>query len=727
MHLVGPHNTASHWCHRALRDPKLRGRFVPFIVLVLLLFVRVEDPPVLEAARLQVLDAYQRLHPRAPKTDIVTIVDVDEASLAALGQWPWPRVHLAELVERLTEAGAVAIGFDIVFSEPDRLSPPLYATSATTLPKELSERLSTLPSNDAVFADVLLRTPVVLGMAADVAGAPAGDRPPAPIATVAEFNGDPRPFLFGFPALIRNIAPLELAARGLGLFTLTPEHDGIVRRVPSAMRVGGQIIPTMALELLRVAGGASHFALFLNENRSGIKEARVAKLAVPTDENGRVWMKFSPHRPDLYLSASEVISGRFDADKVRNKIVLVGTSAAGLRDLRVTPIHAAIPGVEIHAQLLDAVLSQDFLRRTELASMAEIAVTALLGMLLIVVVPSLNGRQGLQLFAVGSLGLWLGAYYSYLEHSYFLDASYPWLATSLVFVCLLYLNFVREEAQKRRIRTAFGQYLSPSLVQELSDHPERLRLGGELRELTFLFTDAVGFTAFVEKTDPQVLVAMLNEYLDGVCQVVMDHGGTIDKIVGDGVHAIFGAPVDQQDHAMRAVACALEIDRFALEFSRAQKARGFNFGATRIGVNSGPAVVGNFGGSQRFDYTAHGDAINIAARLESANQHLGTRVCISKNTVQLCPDLYFRPIGELLLKGKSQGLLAFEPLPPEQARSARVAEYELAYQLLSARRRSAAAAFEELATKYPHDPLVAFHKSRLLGDAVGPELDLAQA
>ena len=263
-------------------------------------------------------------------------------------------------------------------------------------------------------------------------------------------------------------------------------------------------------------------------------------------------------------------------------------------------------------------------------------------------------------------------------------------------------------------------------MQELSDHPNRLHLGGETRELTFLFTDIAGFTAFTEKVEPEVLVSALNRYLDATCQIVMDHGGTIDKIVGDAIHAIFGAPLPQPDHAQRAVRCALALDAFTRGFHAEMQAQGLDFGATRIGLNSGPAVIGNFGGSSRFDYTAHGDAINTAARMESANKHLGTRICISETTVALCENLAVRPVGRLHLKGKSEGLLAYEPVDGESPETF-LADYLQAYELLDKTPQDAAPAFKRLETKYPDDPIVKIYARRLAEGIAGPDLRLGEA
>ena len=290
------------------------------------------------------------------------------------------------------------------------------------------------------------------------------------------------------------------------------------------------------------------------------------------------------------------------------------------------------------------------------------------------------------------------------------------LVFSTVAAALVRHLLVERDASK--LRSAFGQYLSPTLVEALARDPRRVKLGGEERDMTFLFTDLEGFTSFTEAVRPEILVGTLNAYLDGVCRIAMDHGGTIDKIVGDAVHVMFNAPVDQPDHAARAVRCALAIDDFARSFAaealrRAPDAR--TFGVTRIGVNTGRAVVGNFGGERRFDYTAHGDAINIAARLEAANKRLGTRICVARATVDAMggSDANFRPIGEIALKGKANRVEVFAPLAADAPEIAWALRYGDAFARLSRGEERGAQDILDLFALHPDDPLLAFHARRI--------------
>jgi adenylate cyclase len=291
--------------------------------------------------------------------------------------------------------------------------------------------------------------------------------------------------------------------------------------------------------------------------------------------------------------------------------------------------------------------------------------------------------------------------------------------------CMMIRRWYAAHHQARFLRNAFSRYVAPAIVEQLVAHPKTLRLSGERRELTFLFTDIAGFTTLTESMPAEPLVTILNEYIDGVSQIVAEYEGTIDKIVGDALHVMFNAPVDQADHAARAVRCALAIDPYCDDFEQRMQAREIRFGMTRIGVNTGSTVVGNMGGNTRFDYTATGDAINVAARLESANRHLGTRVCVGARTRELCQDVAFRPIGELVLKGKTESLEVFEPLSGAGVRAG-LGAYLHAFELMKSLHQDALVAFGQLASVCPGDKLVAFHAARLVAGEKGSRVVLGE-
>ncbi|MCI4661914.1 MAG: adenylate/guanylate cyclase domain-containing protein [Neomegalonema sp.] len=709
----------------ALRAANAHGQVAAVVILAALSYVRFVDPTPLTAMRLQSFDMFQRAEPRSAIGDEVVIVDIDEASIRQLGQWPWSRDRLGQLVERLDQAGAAVIGFDMVFAEPDRLSPDQFALSSDGLPPMMRGLLSGLENTDEAFARSIAKASVVLGMSGDPGSYGSGiavqANPVSAPTPVLSFGPDPRPTLFGYRMLLTNIDTLEAKAAGKALFNTAPEHDGVVRRVPAVMHANGTLYPSLSVEMLRVASGAEHVSVYTAPGSGDIEQVRIRDTIVPTDPNGRMWVKFAPSDPSIYRSAADILQGKVDPATFKDKFVLVGTSAIGLRDLRLSPLGQIIPGVEVHAQIINAFRSGDHLLRPWYAVGLEHLMTLVAGIVMLISFPKLQATRSLPIFAATIFAVWAVAFFSYRELSVLLDPTYPAMAVALIYGVLAYSAYTRTESQRRQIRTAFGQYLSPALVKQLADNPQSLQLGGESREMTFLFCDIAGFTAFVETAEPEDLVALLNEYLDGVCDIIIRHGGTIDKIVGDAVHAMFNAPLDDPEHARNAVCAAREIEVFVADFQKRKRAEGFDFGSTRIGVNTGKVIVGNFGGSRRFDYTAHGDAINTAARLESANKHLGTTICVSETTQQLCADLPFRPIGTLYLKGKDKGVATFAPLAPGESESAAARAYAGAYAQLRLDPTSTRlkALFSELAAQFPADPLIALHHRRLAEGAQG--------
>ena len=702
---------------------------VPFAALAIALALHVRAPRFVETLRFQVFDTYQRLAPRAPSGAPVVVVDIDDESLRRIGQWPWPRTRVAELIRRLDAAGAALVGLDVILSEPDLTSPenvvPLWA--ATQAAASIRDAVKDLPEHDAVLAHAVRDAPVVTGFA--LSGRANAVRPPRPY-EVRLAGPSPAAVLPGFAGAIANLPRIDAGARGVGGFNFLPAVDGVLRRVPLLLRVGEEIVASFPLEMLRVLLGADGYEIRVEEAGvegalPAIEAVAVGGLVIPTDEAGRMWLHFTPPEARRSLSAWRVLAGDVGDGTLDGQVVAVGTSAAGLKDLRSTPLDLAAPGVAVHATAVEQMLLGHFLRRPAWVEPVELVYTLLLGLVLILLLRRLKALGCLALGALAVAAAAGSSWYAYTEHRLLVDPVLPSLAALLVYMCGSLISFVRTEAERRRVRTAFGHYLAPAVVQQLVDHPETLRLGGERRETTFLFTDLAGFTSLAEGLEPRVLVRLLNAYLDGTCRIVLRHGGTIDKIVGDALHVMFNAPGDQPDHAARAVACALELDEFCRGYAAEQRALGVNLGATRIGINTGETVVGNFGGPTRFDYTAHGDAINTAARLESVNKYFDTRICVSETTLARCDHPHHRPIGRLVLTGKSEGLGAFELLCAARARDPEIGAYARAYRLAEACDPAARTAFAELAERYPDDGLTAFYAVRLEAGMTGTTIRLS--
>ena len=663
-----------------------KGRLIGLLLLVDLLILRAWDPQLLAAMRFKFFDIFQQWLPREEAAFPVVIIDIDEASLARLGQWPWPRSVLASLVNRLQQDGAAAIGFDVAFAEPDRNLSIDTARLLMLPPSDLKGALMNLQTNDAIFADAIGRGRVVLGEIALTAD----DRPPAPPrdppTTPALIGGDPRLYLKPFASLVENIPELAAAAAGRGSFSLVGDVDGIVRRVPLVVRVGDVIVPSLDVEILRVATGQKSYAVQMEKavggTSSGIAGVKVAGISIGTDGNALLYVRFGPHERRRFVSAEAAIAGRVDPARFKGKLVLVGASAAGLRDLRSTPLTSAMPGVEIHAQLLENVLAGQYLVRPSYALGAELVVIALGGLLLIGFVPEVSARWTLGLHAVASAGLFGGSLYLFDARDVLLDWSFPVFAGTAIYLLLIYLKYSRTEKQRKLVAAQFSQYLSPVLVQQLQREPERLKLGGEIKTITMMFCDVRDFTSISERLrdDPQALTAVVNRFLNTMTEAVLAEGGTIDKYVGDSLIAFWNAPVDAVDHAARACRAALAMTKALKRLNDEQKAQAAaaSAGAAAaplllamgVGINTGECLVGNLGSSHRFNYSALGDAVNLSSRIESLSKHYGIPIIISESTRKLVPDFAALELDAVAVVGKTEAVKIYGVLgPPAEART----------------------------------------------------------
>ena len=407
-----------------------------------------------------------------------------------------------------------------------------------------------------------------------------------------------------------------------------------------------------------------------------------------------------------------------------DRIVLIGVDL-DLTDRHRTPFSVAgvgsandMPGVLLQAHALSQILEgHDSPNNPVWQSVLMTVVFAFVGAGIVML--GLPGAIKAIALSAAAGAIWAGGFVMFQYSGQLMSLAAPTLGLALAAALTYAWRWREEQVQRRFLHDAFSKFVAPTIVDHLVEDPERLRLGGERRNMTFLFTDIADYTTLTENTEPTLLVKMMNEYFEGTCDIVFEHGGTIEKIVGDALHVMFNAPLEQPDHSERAVACALALDVYCQAFVSRQRSQTIAFGVTRIGVNTGITIVGNFGGEKRFDYSATGDAINAAARLESVNKQLGTRVCVSGTTVERCRNAKFRPVGELVLKGKSASVAAFEPVPNGDKSHSSVDEYMAAYRLLSAEDPEAESTFRRLTEQYPEDALIAFHAKRLAAGESG--------
>jgi adenylate cyclase len=633
------------------------ARALGLLLTGLFVALRIWDPAPLQILQLKTFDTYQQIKPWAPRTRPVIIVDLDEQSLDAYGQWPWSRDLVADLVVRIGELGAAAIAFDIIFAEPDRMSPAEIANHLSNLDEGVRQRLQALPSNDQLLAEAMATTKVVVGQSGygGVTGADAGSGS----SSVVTLGGDPRPFLVRLPGLVSNLPELEAAAAGRGLVTVQPEIDGVVRRVPAIMTIAGQTKPALSIELLRVAMGEQ--SIVVRSDAAGVRSIIVGSVVVPTDRNGQLWVNFSGHDPQRYISASDVLEGRLADGALAGTLVLIGTTAIGLFDMKATPLDPNTPGVEIHAQLLENILSDGLLHRPNYALGSEVAMAVAICLAVVALVPMLGARlvfaMGLLIACVLIAGSWL----LFDKRSVLMDPVFSLMASFSVYLLLVFVNYVREENRRNAIRAAFGQYISRDLVEQLSSNPDRLTLGGETRELTLLFCDVRKFTTISElyKDDPQGLTSLMNRFLTPLSTAIMDNHGTIDKYMGDAIMAFWNAPVELDDHAAHACDAALQmliyLDRLNGDLEREAAAAGRAFIPLRVGIglNTGTCLVGNLGSDLRFDYSALGDPVNLASRIEGLTKTYGVPILAGERTVTLTPGHAFIEVDLIKVVGKT--------------------------------------------------------------------------
>ena len=635
------------------------------VLLTVLIPIRIWDPYPLEELRLRGFDLYQNIKPRASTANPVVIVDIDESSVSTLGQWPWPRTVLVDLLTRIFEMQAVVVGFDVVFPEPDRASPREAVKHFRHIDQGMRELLAHLPGNDNLFAQAIGAGRVVLGQSGThtfAMHAP-GLRPETGVATLGP---DPGPYLIEFPHLLRNLPELEQAAAGRGLFSIRPERDGIVRRIPIVMRADGKIVPSLALDMLRVATDSG--AILIRTDEAGIRSVAVAGLELPTDQNGRVWVYFGPHNPATYVSAKDVLEGNAASDKFDGKLALIGASAIGLADTKTTPVSAAIPGVGVHAQLLESALTDTLLSRPNYAVAIETLGAAATGSVLAFVAP-LASALTLLVIAVGSAAVIVaGSWLAFNNFQMLFDATFPLIVIFSVSVSLIMIGYFREQLDRRRIRSAFSHYLSPNLVERLAKSPKQLVLGGEERVMTVLFSDVRSFTTISEtyKDNPQGLTRLMNRFLTPVTHAIVTRNGTIDKYIGDAVMAFWNAPLDNPDHEADACHAALDmldrVDALNNELEREAFAGGPRFVPIKIGIgiNTGRCTVGNMGSDLRFQYTVMGDSVNLASRLEGQTKGYGLSIIIGSRTAAAVSGQFaLLEIDRIQVKGKTEPELIY--------------------------------------------------------------------
>ncbi|MGF1627597.1 MAG: CHASE2 domain-containing protein [Alphaproteobacteria bacterium] len=665
---------------RAFKRSNLFGLVLPIALLAAVLAGKIYEPAFVGSLRLMLFDTYQRIHPRPYQPVPVRIVDIDDQSLTRIGQWPWPRDVLANLVDRLDEAGAAVIAFDSVFAEPDRHSPALIAESWRQGPAELAALAPpplALPDYDSRFAASIAAAPVVIGHILTNA---AGARLPEVRWGMATNGDDPRRFVYGFDGAATALPQFEAAAQGNGSLNVVPDADGVIRRVPLLFRAGDLLVPSLAAEALRVAQGAGTYVVRSSGASgvesfgasSGVADLRIGGLVIETDPRAAIWIHFTGPRPERFVPAWQVLADAADPALLAGHIVLVGTSAAGLRDLRATPLDSAAPGVEVHAQLLEQLLTGARLNRPDWAPGAEFSFIAFVGLLLIVLLQRMGPILCAVVGAVTAAAAFAGSWLVFVGEGLLIDPLIPALSVLAVYLVTTLIGYIRTDSERAFVRRAFGRYLSPDLVTRLAADPGQLNLGGSVRPLTVMFCDIRGFTSLSEQYEPEALTQLVNRFLTPMSADILDRQGTIDKYIGDCIMAFWNAPLDDPDHAANACGAALamraSLTLLNLKLAHENAAAGLARTplAVGIGLNTGDCLVGNMGSDQRFNYSALGDAVNLAARLEGQCRSYGVDIILSEATRAAAGPLATLELDLIRVKGRSQPAAIHALVGPEE-------------------------------------------------------------
>ncbi|WP_170474688.1 CHASE2 domain-containing protein [Ruegeria arenilitoris] len=632
-------------------------RLVGLGLILLGCFIRVLDPYPVRMTRLIYFDILQRISPREYNPDLpVRVLDIDEQSLANWGQWPWPRTLLAQMVQNLGENGAAAIAFDMLFVEPDRYSPARLLNDPALDGVLTVERHAQKVDYDVLFGLEVAHWPVVMGTAARHASE--GSRMTAK-AGIIEIGESPTSGLISVPHWTPIASPLGRSAAGIGGVNVSPlGGTGVIRSVPVLWGGPEGALPSLGIEALRIALDAPYILVEGSSDEAGIVLAvEIGDFRLPTTENGEVWVRYRRDQPDLYLSADAIMQNPNDPDlrsEIEGRIILVGTSAAGLFDMHQTSLGESVPGVSIHAQILEQILTGEMLSRSDVTAALELLSFVLLGLIVIAVMSSFGAVTSFVAGGVAAAVVLGTSWLAFQNQLVLFDVTFPLMGGMANFGLLAGYLFISTEREKREIRQVFSHYVAPEILDEMELSGHRLQLGGETQEITVMFSDIRGFTPLSESVSATDLVTLLNELFSQLGDQILHERGTIDKFIGDAVMAFWNAPLPVEDHPCRAAHAALRMRAALTEFNESEAMRDRQPIALATGCATGWACVGNIGSRSRFNYTVIGDVVNVAARIEQNCRHVDYDILVSASVNNAARfDLAMLEAGFVDLKGKS--------------------------------------------------------------------------
>ena len=633
-------------------------KFITSIWIVLITItvgvgLRVFDVDPLKILRLKTFDYYQKIQPRDVTSNHFIIVEVTEQDLKRFGQWPWSRSLIAEIHSKLIVQNVNTIQYNILFSEPDRLNPKSF-TDNYKIDAEIKNELMKLPSNDQYLSQFFSVEGSKAVLMYSIKYSPTDGRVKKP--NMMFKGSDPTPWLYNFLGIVTNLPQFLDSAKGVGANIMIPSIDGTVRSQPLLINTDQGIIPAQVLETLRVAMNGRAYKIITGQD--GIKEIYLTReIVIRPDANAMININYADPNMIKTISVSELLDGTMD---FTNKIVIVGLNAAGLSTLKDTPL-GLMTDMQISAQAMDTMATHSSLYRDSNTNLLEIIGTTILLIAFLILVPRLNvfWTAGLLFSVLG--GIAYGSWYMYSTRYWLVDVSWPILILVLTWTHLTFNNFAIQSRLRQQIKKQFEHYLAPDMVAKLQKDPGLLKLGGEKRNMTFLFSDIRGFTPISEKYkgNPEGLTRLINRFLTRMTDVIIKNGGTIDKFMGDCIMAFWNAPITNKNHATLAVKSAIEMQKELKILNKElkkEKLPAINIG---IGINTGEALVGNMGSEQRFDYSVIGDDVNLASRLESSSKELGNTLVVGHNTKTQTKGFKYKSLGQIKVKGKSQKIKVY--------------------------------------------------------------------
>ncbi|WP_034255370.1 CHASE2 domain-containing protein [Aliarcobacter lanthieri] len=615
-------------------------------VSVFLTFIYIFFPNLLDSFDNRIRDSYFLFRGEIPTSQNVVIIDIDEASIKAFGQWPWSRDKLSKIIENLTLSNISVVGMDIVFAEEDRTSPIKIA-------KKLNIN-ATLEDYDLEFSKTIENSPVILGYSFDLLNNSSKQEPSIPAVFVEKNRQNDESFIIEAKGTVLNLPILQNSAYSSGFFNIIPDESGVIRSVPLFISFDNILYPSLALEMIRVLNDTQR--VFINYDENGVSNIVLDDIVIPTDRFGRMFINYrGAEKRFKYFSAKDIYENNFNIEDIENKIALFGTSAAGLFDLRATPFESVFPGVEVHANIIDNILEGDFIHKASYLDGVNIVLIFLLSFLIVIFITYSHFYLKPIVFFIFIFSFLVASYKLLFNFGVAINIVFPFLAIVFGAILSLIFDYFYNIRSEKAVKAKFASKVSKSVMEDILKNSNKDEFSAKNKEVTIFFSDIRGFTNISEQLNAKDLIKFLNRYMEPMSEIIIKYQGTIDKFIGDAIMAYWNAPIDIKNHADMALKASLEqlkeLEKLNLELKKENLPQ-IDIG---IGLNTGEVIVGEMGSSLRSDYTVIGDSINLGSRVESLCKYYGSKLNITNFTKDKLKDEYtLRFLDFVMVKGKNE-------------------------------------------------------------------------